>query len=57
MPDLIRHPDVIPTKGGNQLKNWIPAFAGMMTFLETISLWTAPKYEKYFTLDILFFLI
>jgi hypothetical protein len=38
MPDLIRHPDVVPTKVGNQLKDWIPAFAGMTTFLETINL-------------------
>jgi hypothetical protein len=28
MPDLIRHPDVVPTKVGNHLKNWLPAFAG-----------------------------
>jgi len=27
MPDLIRHPDVVPTKVGNYLKHWIPAFA------------------------------
>ena len=25
MPDLIRHPDVVPTKVGNQFKDWIPA--------------------------------
>ena len=25
MPDLIRHPDVVPTKVGNYLKYWIPA--------------------------------
>ena len=37
MPDLIRHPDVVPTKVGNHLKYWIPAFAGMTTFLEAIS--------------------
>jgi len=32
MPDLIRHPDVVPTKVGNYLNYWIPAFAGMTTF-------------------------
>jgi len=29
MPDLIRHPEGL-------LKNWIPAFAGMTTFLEIV---------------------
>jgi hypothetical protein len=33
MPDLIRHPEPLE-------KNWIPAFAGMTTFWETVSLWT-----------------
>jgi hypothetical protein len=38
MPDLIRHPDVVPTKAlhhmvfrakvGNHLKYWIPVFTG-----------------------------
>jgi hypothetical protein len=23
MPDSIRHPDVVPTKVGNHLKNWV----------------------------------
>ncbi len=56
MPDLIRHPDVVPTKVGNHLKDWVPVFtgnpgfrlesipikigAGMTTFWETVSLWT-----------------
>jgi hypothetical protein len=31
MPDLIRHPDAVPTKVGNRFKHWIPAFAGMTT--------------------------
>jgi hypothetical protein len=26
-------------------KEWIPAFAGMTTFLETVSLWTDTKYS------------
>ena len=42
MPDLIRHPDVVPTKVGNHLKDWvpvlpgtwIPAFAGMTILIE-----------------------
>jgi hypothetical protein len=54
MPDLIRHPDVVPTKVGNHLKDWIPVFtgnpgfrlefipikigAGMTTFLKNVSL-------------------
>ena len=28
VPDLIRHPDAIPTKFGNHLKVWIPVFTG-----------------------------
>ena len=28
MPDLIRHPDVVPTKVGNYLKDWVPVFTG-----------------------------
>ena len=42
MPDLIWHPDVVPTKVGNHIKekNWIPAFAGMTTLFETVNLWT-----------------
>jgi hypothetical protein len=28
MPDLIRHPDVVPTKVGNHFKYWIPVFTG-----------------------------
>ena len=53
---LIRgHPDVVPTKVGNHLKDWIPVFTrnagfwlefvpmeiwvGMTTFLERGSLW------------------
>ena len=28
MPDLIRHPDVVPTKVGNHLKDWVPVFTG-----------------------------
>ena len=52
---LIRgHPDVVPTKVGNHLKDWVPVFtrnpgfrleftplqngAGMTTFLETVGL-------------------
>ena len=54
MPDSIRHPDVVPTKVGNHLKDWVPVFtgnpgfrlefipikigAGMTTFFETFSL-------------------
>jgi hypothetical protein len=26
MPDLIRHPDVVPTKVGNHFKDWVPVF-------------------------------
>ena len=26
MPDLIRHPDVVPTKVGNHLKDWVLVF-------------------------------
>jgi hypothetical protein len=28
MPELIRHPDVVPTKVGNHLKDWVPVFTG-----------------------------
>jgi hypothetical protein len=28
MPDLIRHPDVVPTKVRNPLKDWVPVFTG-----------------------------
>jgi len=28
MPDLIRHPDVVPTKVGNHFKDWVPVFTG-----------------------------
>jgi len=59
-PHLIRgHPDVVPTKVGNHLKDWVPVFtgnpgfrleftplqngAGMTTFLETVGLWTDSK--------------
>jgi hypothetical protein len=28
MPDLIRHPDIVPTKDGNYFKDWIPVFTG-----------------------------
>ena len=28
MPDLIRHPDVVPTKVGNHLEDWVPVFTG-----------------------------
>jgi len=34
MPDLIRHPDVVPTKVGNHLKGWIPVFTGMTFLIE-----------------------
>ena len=34
MPDLIRHPDIVPTKVGNHFKDWIPAFAGMTMLIE-----------------------
>ena len=50
------HPDIVPTKVGNHLKDWIPVFtgnlgfrleftplqngAGMTIFSETVSLWT-----------------
>jgi len=36
MPDLIRHPDIVPTKVGNHFKEWIPAFAGMTILTEGI---------------------
>ena len=59
-PYLIRgHPDVVPTKVGNHLKDWVPVFtgnpgfrleftplqngAGMTTFMETVGLWTDSK--------------
>ena len=32
MPDLIRHPDIVPTKVGNHLKNWVPVFTGSPGF-------------------------
>jgi hypothetical protein len=28
MPDSIRHPEVVPTKVGNHLKDWVPVFTG-----------------------------
>jgi len=28
MPDPIRHPDVVPTKVGNHIKDWVPVFTG-----------------------------
>jgi hypothetical protein len=28
MPDMIRHPEVVPTEVGNHLNDWIPAFTG-----------------------------
>ena len=28
MPDLIRHPDVVPTKVRNPLKDWVPVSTG-----------------------------
>jgi hypothetical protein len=28
MPDSIRHPDIVPTKVGNHLKDWVPVFTG-----------------------------
>ena len=28
MPDLIRHPEVVPTKTGNHTKDWVPVFTG-----------------------------
>jgi len=37
MPDLIRHPDVVPTKVGSHLKGWVPVFTGNPGFrLESI---------------------
>ena len=60
MPDLIRHPDVVPTKVGNHSKDWVPVFtgnpgfrlefipmkigAGMTTSLRTVRLWTDTIY-------------
>jgi len=62
MPDLIRHPDIVPMKVGNQLIDWIPVStgnpgfrlefipikigAGMTTFLKNVSLWTDFNYLK-----------
>jgi hypothetical protein len=59
MPDLIRHPDFVPTKVGNHLKVRVPVFtgnpefrlefipmeigAGMTTFWETVNLWTGSR--------------
>jgi len=28
MPDLIRHPDIVPTKVGSHEKDWVPVFTG-----------------------------
>jgi hypothetical protein len=28
MPDLVRHPDVVPTKVGNHFKDWFLVFTG-----------------------------
>ena len=28
MPDLIPHPDVVPTKVRNHLEDWVPVFTG-----------------------------
>ena len=60
MPDLIRHPDVVPTKVGSHLKDWVPVFtgnpgfrlefipmkigAGMTPFRRNRSLWTDSNY-------------
>jgi|GEM_PF-6069521 len=45
MPDLIRHPDIVPPEVGNQFNDWIPrSNRGMTTFLETIILWTDSDY-------------
>jgi len=33
-PGESRGPDFAPTKVGNHLKDWIPAFAGMTNFIE-----------------------
>jgi hypothetical protein len=32
MPDMIRHPDVVPTKVGNHFKDWVPVFTGKPGF-------------------------
>ena len=56
---LIRHPDVVPTKVGNHLKDWVPVFtgnpgfrleftplqngAGKTTFSKSGNLWTDSK--------------
>jgi len=36
MPDLIRHPDVVPTKVGNNLKDWVPVFTGMTILIKEV---------------------
>ena len=36
MPDLIRHPDVVPTKVGNHLKDRVPVFSGMILIEDAI---------------------
>jgi hypothetical protein len=57
MPDLIRHPEVVPMKVGNHIKDWVPVFtgnpgfrlefipmkigAGMTTSYENHNLWAA----------------
>jgi len=28
MPNLTRHPEAVPTKVGNHLKDWVPVFTG-----------------------------
>jgi hypothetical protein len=33
-PGESRGPDVVPTKVGNHVKDWIPAFAEMPNFME-----------------------
>ncbi len=30
MPDLIRHLDVVPTKVGNHLEDWVPVSTGTL---------------------------
>jgi len=48
MPDLIRHPDVVPTKVGNHLKGWIPVFTGNPGFpLEFTPLQNGAGMTKY----------
>ena len=41
-PDESREPSHMPNPGFHG-EPWIPAFAGMMGFLESISLWTDPN--------------